>query len=390
MFLATIAPGRTPSSSIAVSLCTPISVAKRFSCGHLLCDGAVLWRIRQALAPRGASGDSTRRRSPHEASAPHCVDRGTHQDGLCDTRRIIAATTGTTSETFDQDGGLGMERPTRRDIAIAGVAGIVPLSVAIVACWFKLPDGIVAASAASAASGLVVAAVVGSYRRIKETREGDLILLRRQISIGRSQIEAFVSLNQVISPTLPLAPSGDWAASADFLRHLVERILTIRPRVVVEFGSGVSTLVTAYALERIGAGRLLSIDHDADYAAVTRARLVAHGVSHRASVVVAPLEPVDVDGQSWQWYGLGHALPLEEPIDVLIVDGPPGAGHRLARYPAIPILRDRLSPNVEILLDDGARPDEREIARRWGQLLNHLSVTWLDTEKGAFWFHRRG
>ena len=52
-------------------------------------------------------------------------------------------------------------------------------------------------------------------------------------------------------------------------------------------------------------------------------------------------------------------------IDLLVVDGPPGLLRPQARYPALPVLRERLSPGASILLDDTHRADEREIVRRW-------------------------
>ena len=42
---------------------------------------------------------------------------------------------------------------------------------------------------------------------------------------------------------------------------------------MVETGSGVSTLVIAYGLEKLGRGRVIALDHDAGYAAGTR-----HGI----------------------------------------------------------------------------------------------------------------
>ena len=37
----------------------------------------------------------------------------------------------------------------------------------------------------------------------------------------------------------------------------------------------------------------------------------------------------------------------------------------LARYPALPLLRDRCAPGARFILDDAARPDEKAIINRW-------------------------
>ena len=64
--------------------------------------------------------------------------------------------------------------------------------------------------------------------------------------------------------------------------------------------------------------------------------------------------------------GLDVAL-RGELIDLLLVDGPPAyaAGHELARYPALPVLYDRLAPGATVVLDDVERAGEQEVLRRW-------------------------
>src|SRR5690606_5204664 len=60
--------------------------------------------------------------------------------------------------------------------------------------------------------------------------------------------EALDALRQLLKFDLPLPATRGWAAAPDFLLHLCQRIATHRPKVVVELGSGVSTLVAAAAL----------------------------------------------------------------------------------------------------------------------------------------------
>ena len=55
---------------------------------------------------------------------------------------------------------------------------------------------------------------------------------------------------------------------------------------------------------------------------------------------------------------------LPDAIDLLIIDGPPGAIHPFMRGAAA-CLFDRIAPGGVILLDDGARPGERVVTHRW-------------------------
>ena len=52
-------------------------------------------------------------------------------------------------------------------------------------------------------------------------------------------------------------------------------------------------------------------------------------------------------------------------IDLLIVDGPPGSTGTRARFPAYPLLSERLAPSALILVDDLQRSDERAVVDAW-------------------------
>ena len=54
-----------------------------------------------------------------------------------------------------------------------------------------------------------------------------------------------------------------------------------------------------------------------------------------------------------------------ENVDLLWVDGPPGATCLYSRYPALPALADKLSPNAEVWMDDTIRQEEKDVCERW-------------------------
>jgi len=68
------------------------------------------------------------------------------------------------------------------------------------------------------------------------------------------------------------------------------------------------------------------------------------------------------DYGDFDWYDVD---PLELPtFSLVICDGPQGST-RGGRLGLLPVLRERLAPGCSILLDDAARPSEREVLRRW-------------------------
>lgn len=196
------------------------------------------------------------------------------------------------------------------------------------------------------------------------------------------QQEALQNLYQLVAVRRAMPPSRGWALSPDILLGYVAEILGRRPRTVLECGSGVSTVWAAYALQQLGAGRVLALEHEAEFAAKTRGVLADHGLSDVAEVRHAPITPLDLPDGAWQWYDTA-ALKDVHDVDLVLIDGPPKATQEQARYPALPVLRDLLAPGAVLLLDDAARPDEQAILERWQADWPGLTCTKLPHEKGA-------
>lgn len=183
-------------------------------------------------------------------------------------------------------------------------------------------------------------------------------------------------------PAETLPPSGGWAASTDFLILLAEKILCEKPETVVEFGSGITTLVIARCLRLNGRGKLISYDHDAAFAEVTRRRAERLGLPHDVRTV--RLIPASALGYAGVWYEMPG---LPETIDLLVIDGPPRPYHPETRGGAGAIF-SRLSPGGAILLDDASRPGEQAVAARWRREFPHIQFTSVSTEKGTLIGHR--
>lgn len=140
--------------------------------------------------------------------------------------------------------------------------------------------------------------------------------------------------------------------------------------VIVECGSGTSTVLVARCLKHAGSGRIISLEHKERFAEANRHVLREGGLEEVATVIHAPLRPWPINGQTLPWYDFDLEVHLQRKIDFLIVDGPPGETAPMARYPAVPLLKEWLRPGGVILLHDAHRDDERKIAEKWGQELD--------------------
>lgn len=172
--------------------------------------------------------------------------------------------------------------------------------------------------------------------------------------------------DQLVTSDQPMPGFGSWAATAPTVLAILDEVLSNpERRQVLECGSGSSTVWLAAAFAHRGEGHVTALEHDLRFAEETRGRLAAHGLSTWATVLDAPLVDTEVETRHSQpWYELaGQELP--EKVDLLFVDGPPGNTADLARYPAWPLLMDRLRAGSWVVLDDTHRADERKIRDLW-------------------------
>ncbi len=205
------------------------------------------------------------------------------------------------------------------------------------------------------------------------------------VDLRARQAEGLISLATFLPLRAPLPPMGGFPMGADLGIELVSRIVATRPKLVVELGAGVSTLLGAYALEKVGGGRLVSIEHDPEWVAITKERLALHGFPHdtvEVDVRHAPLVPREVDGASYRWYS-EDALRDLEGIDVLVVDGPPNSTCDLARYPALPVMSPRFSSSCVLVVDDTGRHPGTEVVRRWQDRWSSLALYDLPVSGGG-------
>lgn len=178
---------------------------------------------------------------------------------------------------------------------------------------------------------------------------------------GGSLADKHALLDRLELPYDALPYLGSWKADTGLLKLVVDHVLAEKPQVVVEFGTGASTLVIARALQKAGGGQLISFDQHGDFVEATRDWLEEFGLE--ADLRAAPLKP-SPDGWPGLWYDHG-ALPRE--IDMMLIDGPPWTVHPLVRGAAVSLF-DRITPGGTVFLDDAARLGERVVARRWRKL----------------------
>jgi predicted O-methyltransferase YrrM len=197
------------------------------------------------------------------------------------------------------------------------------------------------------------------------------------------QLEALQNLSAVLPAYDVLPATRGWAASPDLLVVLVDLVITERPSLVAECGSGASTLWLALAMRRFEIdGRIVALEHDPVFGGKTRDFLARHYVRDIAEVRDAPLESFSLDGETYSWYAR-RAWEDLTGIDLLFVDGPPATTGHQARYPALPLLHGSLSRVSTAVLDDLVVPDMQKILQLWLDAYPEFDSEILPLEKQA-------
>lgn len=232
---------------------------------------------------------------------------------------------------------------------------------------------------------------------------------------------------------------GGWAINADLAAHLVRAIEQNAYDLVIEFGSGSSTLLIARALgnrlrlsetvdrssaleyENDAAGhestratdralqsgrdlpqRILSFEQQESYHRKTSSALAHEGLTGLVDLVLSPLVPTQLsqrsDAAAVFFYDCEAALVRiarmyqgRQAKILVLVDGPfSPQNDPLAREPALDHLLQHLSAHhLHVVLDDANRQGEQEVSRYWRTLCEqrglNVAESALDTDKGALW-----
>ncbi|QDG51704.1 class I SAM-dependent methyltransferase [Persicimonas caeni] len=202
-------------------------------------------------------------------------------------------------------------------------------------------------------------------------------VLKRPVSellMVQNDVLAMQRLQPLYSEFIPWTSSALRPAAVELLLNDI----TINDRrVIVEFGSGVSTFFIA-ALLQSRRGHLFSVEHDPKWASIVRKELERRGLLDHVTLIKAPLETSPFGTQQGDWHNepvvytwydtavLEQKLP-PKGIDLVVVDGPPAFKdqYRFARFPALPYIADRLASCCTIVLDDIDREGEQTVVAKW-------------------------
>lgn len=245
-----------------------------------------------------------------------------------------------------------------------------------------------------------------AYEELFKKQSDDLVRTRRHLETAIKnnsanavrQLQSFVGMQEYFATgVLPAfnSEAHSWPVSADFSLCLMRQLVLKPYDLVIEFGSGMSTVLVAKTLasmaERNGTRQtqFVSFDHLDSYYQQTLAYVQQAGLEKAVQLLLTPIEDWQAaDGQVYPYYGCQSTLAklakqrqATRKRILVIVDGPPAATGPQARYPAGPLLMEHFpNAHIDFLMDDYIREDEKQVVQHWLADMEALGRAGTSTE----------
>ena len=228
--------------------------------------------------------------------------------------------------------------------------------------------------------------------------------IKTEVTNATKQLEAFFGIKSYFETGEVIGELHGWPISPDLGLYLIQQLEATPYDLVIEFGSGTSTQLMAKTLEVIaqrhptrGKPTQVAFEHLANYHEKTLSVLQQSGHANLVHLHHTPLAPYQApDGTTYAYYDCETQLQemsrefcnRKDMRILVLVDGPPKSTGVHARYPALPLLIKHFKhANIDMVLDDYVRPEEKEVAQKWvadlqAQQIGH-ELTEEKLDKGA-------
>ena len=197
--------------------------------------------------------------------------------------------------------------------------------------------------------------------------------------IHRSNDDAYaMQIILKLFPEFSYLPFTPFSLNPYTIVHVLNDILLNDRKQIVEFGSGISTIIIARFIQVSNLEtKILSIDNNLEWKKFISKELDKYNCKDKIkkkkpfSYLHHQKEFTEYDNNYWyDFKRVKEAINnLDVAIDLVVVDGPSTGFSKYSRYSAIPMIKNKLSKNVSIFLDDIRRKGEKEILVKWNKEL---------------------
>ncbi|MFB9077346.1 class I SAM-dependent methyltransferase [Flavobacterium procerum] len=178
-----------------------------------------------------------------------------------------------------------------------------------------------------------------------------------------------MAILQPLLEDLPYLPFNGGALRPVCITYILNEIIINQRKMILEFGSGLSTLLMARLIKRNNINaKIYSVEHNQSWAAIIEDYLKKENLLEFVTIIRADLKEIGTSSfGNLNWYDLNAISSVinNEKFDLIIVDGPPANTEKIkfSRFPAFESLSNNFANDFCLLLDDANREGEKEIIK---------------------------
>ena len=155
--------------------------------------------------------------------------------------------------------------------------------------------------------------------------------------------------------------NGGWVAGDDYMIMIAREAQKCKNG-ILECGSGLSSFVLASVVSKTDATCHLDVlEHNLPW--LQNLRQSAPSLEKRARVRLTHA-PLRTHNNNFEWYDV-DVRSLNQCIELVVCDGPPGGTTRGGRYGLLPVMSELLAPDARVILDDANMEHGRDAIERW-------------------------
>ncbi|WP_299522929.1 class I SAM-dependent methyltransferase [Winogradskyella sp.] len=197
--------------------------------------------------------------------------------------------------------------------------------------------------------------------------------------IHRSNDDAYaLQIIYKLFPEFTYLPFTPFALNPYTIVHILNDILLNDRKQIIEFGSGVSTIVISQFIKVNNLNtKILSIDNNKGWQEIIKKEVKKYSGDDNLTLIHADIvKNLNADyivRKNYSWYDntiIAEKVKTLKDIDLIIVDGPGTEESAYIRYPALLSVKNNLAKSFCVFLDDTRRDGEREIISMWNNQFN--------------------
>lgn len=200
------------------------------------------------------------------------------------------------------------------------------------------------------------------------------------VHFAASGIVEQLTANRFSSHVAPLftnwsyLPLTNWAPGPEFLCHISNEICINNRRNIVEFGTGVTTIILA-RLAKINSLplRITTIDQSQEWQEIVKQLAARDGVESYIKFIHNPIIP-RVHGNIAEIQK--RVFSQEDRFDCAIIDGPV-SGHEFRRKDTVAVIKTYLYDQFTIFFHDTDRNEEKQLAKYWASQFSDVHLAFF-------------